>query len=667
MIRKLLIANRGEIAVRIARTCRRLGISVAGVHSTADRDSLHVRTLGESYEIGEAAPSKSYLNIDAILSAARRADADAVHPGIGFLAESPEFAAAVEKAGLTFVGPRAQSLADFGDKAMSKRFAVAAGVPIIEGTERPSADASFLAAAARATTLPLMLKAVAGGGGRGSRIVHSYDGLKGTVESAMREAQSAFGKPDLIIESFIASARHVEVQVVGDGKGGVIHLFERECSLQRRFQKIIEEAPAQHLTAAMRERITADAVRLASEVQYRSAGTFEFLVSGDRHYFLECNPRLQVEHTVTEEITGIDIVQLQLAVAADGALPVSQSDITIRGHAVQARLYAEDPARDFLPSTGRILAFDSQAANVRLETGVETGSEITPHYDSLLAKLIVHAPDRVSAFGRLRSAIRDTRVLGVETNLGLLAHLCGDPRVIADDVDNRYIDRELPRMQLGLKPDPISAAVVGAIELHQALPAPDGGPWRSRDLTSWRLPSDAEDSTKWLGALRLESQGESYSLQRAGAGRNRYTIGVNGQTFHVSLEQRDGDHYLVTTGGKTLLAQVARADEMVYLATPDGSLRFHVYHALDSEESSAAADGRVTSNMMGVIIKVNVAPGDRVAAGDTIMVQESMKMELTITAPCTGVVTDVLCGQGDLIERNAVVAEIEPEREEAAQ
>jgi len=666
MIRKLLIANRGEIAVRIARTCRRLGISVAGVHSTADRDSLHVRTLGESYEIGEAAPSKSYLNIDAILSAARRADADAVHPGIGFLAESPEFAAAVEKAGLTFVGPRAQSLADFGDKAMSKRFAVAAGVPIIEGTERPSADTSFLAAAARAMKLPLMLKAVAGGGGRGSRIVHSYDGLKGTVESAMREAQSAFGKPDLIIESFIASARHVEVQVVGDGKGGVIHLFERECSLQRRFQKIIEEAPAQHLTAAMRERITADAVRLASEVQYRSAGTFEFLVSGDRHYFIECNPRLQVEHTVTEEITGIDIVQLQLAVAADGALPVSQSDITIRGHAVQARLYAEDPARDFLPSTGRILAFDPQAANVRLETGVETGSEITPHYDSLLAKLIVHAPDRVSAFGRLRSAIRDTRVLGVETNLGLLAHLCGDPRVIADDVDNRYIDRELPRMQLGLKPDPISAAVVGAIELHQALPAPDGGPWRSRDLTSWRLPSDAEDSTKWLGALRLESQGESYSLQRAGAGRNRYTIGVNGQTFHVSLEQRDGDHYLVTTGGKTLLAQVARADEMVYLATPGGSLRFHVYHALDSEERSAAADGRVMSNMMGVIIKVNVAPGDRVAAGDTIMVQESMKMELTITAPCTGVVTDVLCGQGDLIERNAVVAEIEPEREEAA-
>jgi len=661
MLRKLLIANRGEIAIRIARTCRRLGIPVAGVHSTADRDSLHVRTLGESYEIGEAAPSKSYLNIDAILRAARKADADAIHPGIGFLAESPEFAAAVEEAGLIFVGPRARSLADFGDKAMSKRFAIAAGVPIIEGTEQPSADAKSLVAAAKAMTLPLMLKAVAGGGGRGSRIVHSYDGLEDAVESAMREARSAFGKPDLIIESFIASARHVEVQVVGDGKGRVIHLYERECSLQRRFQKIIEEAPAQHLSASMRERITADAVRMASEVQYRSAGTFEFLVSGDRHYFLECNPRLQVEHTVTEEITGIDIVQLQLAVAADGALPVSQSDITMHGHAVQARLYAEDPAQDFLPSTGRILAFDPPAANVRIETGVETGSEITPHYDSLLAKLIVHAPDRGSALGRLRSALRDTRVLGVETNLDLLAHLCGDPRVIADDFDNRYIDHELPRMQLGLKPDPSLAAVTGAIELHRALPAPDGGPWRSPDLASFRLPSDADDSTKWLGALHLESQGESYNLQRVGAGRSRYTIGVDGQTFHVSLDQRDGDRYLVTIGGKTLLVQVAHADGMVYLATPGGSLRFHVLHALDSEESSAAADGRVTSNMMGVIIKVNVAPGDRVAGGDTIMIQESMKMELTIAAPCTGVVTSVLCGQGDLIERNVLVAEIEPE------
>jgi 3-methylcrotonyl-CoA carboxylase alpha subunit len=666
MIRKLLIANRGEIAIRIARTCRHLGIPVAGVHSTADRDSLHVRTLGESYEIGEAAPSKSYLNIDAILKAAREAGADAIHPGIGFLAEAPEFAAAVEDAGLIFVGPRARSLADFGDKAMSKRFAIAAGVPIIEGTEQPSADANSLVDAAKAMTLPLMLKAVAGGGGRGSRIVHNYDGLKDAVESAMREAQSAFGKPDLIIESFIASARHVEVQVVGDGNGQVIHLFERECSLQRRFQKIIEEAPAQHLTAAMRERITADAVRLASEVKYRSAGTFEFLVSGDRHYFLECNPRLQVEHTVTEEITGTDIVQLQLAVAADGALPISQSDITTRGHAVQARLYAEDPAQDFLPSTGRILAFDAPAAHVRTETGVETGSEITPHYDSLLAKLIVHAPDRVSALGRLRSALKDMRVLGVETNLDLLAHLCGDARVISDDVDNRYIDRELPQMQLGLKPDPTLAAIAGAIELHQTLPAADGGPWRSPDLASFRLPSDAEDSTRWLGALRLESQGESYSLHRAGAGRNRYAIGVDGQTFHVSLDPRDGDRYFVTIGGKTLLAQVASADGQMYLATPGGSLTFHVVHALDKEERSAVADGRVTSNMMGVIIKVNVAPGDRVAEGDTIMVQESMKMELTIAAPCTGVVTGVLCGQGDLIERNAVVAEIEPERAEAA-
>jgi len=666
MIRKLLIANRGEIAIRIARTCRRLGIPVAGVHSTADRNSLHVRVLGESYEIGEAAPSKSYLNIEAILDAARRAGANAIHPGIGFLAESPEFAAAVEEARLIFVGPRSKSLADFGDKSMSKVFAVAAGVPIIEGTEKPSADTRTLVSSAEAMQLPIMLKAVAGGGGRGSRIIHSYDGLPEAVESAMREAQSAFGKPDLIIESFIASARHVEVQIVGDGKGHVIHLYERECSLQRRFQKIIEEAPAQHLSAPMRERITADAVRLASQVQYRSAGTFEFLVSGDRHYFLECNPRLQVEHTVTEEITGVDIVELQLRVAAEGALPINQADIAMRGHSVQARLYAEDPARDFLPSTGPILAFDPPAADIRLETGIETGSEITPHYDSLLAKLVVCAPDRQSALAQLRSAIMDTTVLGVETNLDLLAQLCGDPRVIADEVDNRYIDRELPQMQLGLKPEPVLAAVVGALELHQALALPDGGPWRSPDLTSWRLPSDAENGTKWLGALRLESRGESFALQRAGAGRNRYAIAVDGATFDVALDLRGGNRYLVTVGNKTFLAHAAIADGTVHLATPDGSLKFHVVHALESEGGSAAVDGRVMSNMMGVIIKVNVAPGDRVARGDTIMIQESMKMELTIAAPCTGVVTSVLCGQGDLIERNVLVAEIEPEAEEEA-
>jgi 3-methylcrotonyl-CoA carboxylase alpha subunit len=666
MIRKLLIANRGEIAIRIARTCRRVGIPFAGVHSTADRDALHVRDLRESYEIGEAAPSKSYLNIEAILNAARKAGADAIHPGIGFLAESPEFAAAVEDANLIFVGPRPKSLADFGDKSMSKAFAVAARVPIIEGTEQPSADVAFLVKSARTMKLPLMLKAVAGGGGRGSRIVHSYDGLAETVESAMREAQSAFGKPDLIIESFVASARHVEVQIVGDGHGRVIHLYERECSLQRRFQKIIEEAPARHLSDGMRECIIADAVRLASGVQYRSAGTFEFLVSGDSHYFLECNPRLQVEHTVTEEITGIDIVELQLRVAADGALPIEQADVAMHGHAVQARLYAEDPAREFLPSTGPILAFDPPITGLRLETGVETGSIVTPHYDSLLAKLVVHAPDRRSALGRLRSALMATTVLGVETNLDLLAQLCGDPHVIEDRVDNRYIDRVLPELRLGLAAAPEVVAVAGALELHLSLPVPDGGPWRSSNLGSWRLRSDGDDATRWLGALNVEARGQTFHLRRWAAGRNHYAITVDGEAFMVELAPLANDTYVVKVGEKTWVGRAVIAEGVVHLATPAGSLKLTLSNPLENEGAGSVADGRVMSNMMGVVIKVNVAPGDHVTKGQAIVIQESMKMELTILAPCSGVVKSVLCGAGEMIERNVLVVEIEPQAEEEA-
>ncbi|HET9628654.1 MAG TPA: biotin carboxylase N-terminal domain-containing protein [Novosphingobium sp.] len=661
MIRKLLIANRGEIAIRIARTCRRLGISVASVHSVADRDALHVREIGESYEIGESAPSSSYLNIAAILDAARSAGADAIHPGIGFLAESPEFAAAVEEAGFVFVGPRPQSLADFGDKATSKVFAIAAGVPIIQGTEEPSSDTPFLAARAKEMELPLMLKAVAGGGGRGSRIVHSHDGIADAIQSAMREAQSAFGRPDLIIETFIASARHVEVQVVGDGNGHVLHLFERECSLQRRFQKIIEEAPAQHLKPELREAITADAVRLAASVNYRSAGTFEFLVSGDRYYFLECNPRLQVEHTVTEEITGVDIVELQLRVAANGALPIDQSAVAMHGHAVQARLYAEDPAHEFLPSTGHVRVFVPPRGNVRVETGIESGSEITPHYDSLLAKIIVRADNRVAALAQLRNAIMDTTVLGVETNLGLLAALCADPCVIADDVDNRYIDRQLPGMFLGQAPEPFLAAVAGAIDFRAGLAAPDGGTWKSPEFTSWRMSDGADElSTDWLGATLFESRGHKYRMHRHALGKDRFAISVGEATFVIDLSEVEPGRFSARSGSRTILCRASVAGDAVFLAAASGAYKFLTANLLDGNGAGTASDGRVMSDMMGVVIKVNVKPGDEIELGDVIMLQESMKMELTIAAPCAGTVKAVHCGAGDMIERNVLVVEIEP-------
>lgn len=667
MIRKLLIANRGEIAIRVARTCRRLGIDVASVHSVADRDAMHVREIGESYEIGESAPSASYLNIAAILAAAKKAGADAIHPGIGFLAESPEFAAAVEDAGLIFVGPRPQSLADFGDKATSKVFATAAGVPIIEGTGEPSADTAFLVERAKGMQLPLMLKAVAGGGGRGSRIVHSHDGIADAIESAMREAKSAFGRADLIIESFVAAARHVEVQVVGDGNGKVLHLFERECSLQRRFQKIIEEAPAQHLTAGLREQITADAVRLAASVKYRSAGTFEFLVSGDRYYFLECNPRLQVEHTVTEEITGIDIVELQLRVAGEGALPIDQSAVAMNGHAVQARLYAEDPAQDFLPSTGTIHTFVPPTENVRLETGVVSGSEITPHYDSLLAKIIVRAGDRRSAFAQLRRALMETTVLGVETNLGLLAALSSDERVIADEVDNRFIDRELPAMRLGQAPEPAVVAIAGAIAFRAALAESDGGAWRSAQFTSWRAAdATGEAGTDWLGATLLEVRGEKYRLHRHALAPGQFAVMVDEERFLIDLAEIGPGQFTAAIDGRTITCRAWLDAGVVYLATASGAHKFVVKDLLAGNLSGTASDGRVMSDMMGLVIRVNVSPGDAVTAGDAIVLQESMKMELTIAAPCDGTVIAVHCQEGDMIERNVLVVEIEPTHQEEA-
>lgn len=661
MIKKLLIANRGEIAIRIARTCRRMGIPVASVHSVADRNALHVREVGESYEIGASAPSASYLNIAAILEAAQKAGADAIHPGIGFLAESPEFAAAVEAAGLIFVGPRPQSLADFGDKATSKQFAVAAGVPIIEGTGEPSADTAELAALARKMQPPLMLKAVAGGGGRGSRIVHDHDGIVDVIDSAMREAQSAFGRPDLIIETFVGSARHVEVQVVGDGNGQVLHLFERECSLQRRFQKIIEEAPAQHLSSSLRERITSDAVRLAASVNYRSAGTFEFLVSGDKYYFLECNPRLQVEHTVTEEITGIDIVELQLRVAAEAVLPIDQSDVSMSGHAVQARLYAEDPALDFLPSTGIVTVFAPPPGNVRIETGVESGSEISPFYDSLLAKIIVHAKDRRSAMAQLCNALIDTSVLGVETNLGLLAALSSDERVIADEVDNRFIDRELANIRLGQLPEPELVAVVGAIAFRASLPKPDGGAWRSSQLTSWRISDGADEvATDWLGATLLETRGQTYRLHRHAIGDDCFAVSVDGETFLIDLVEVEPGRFNATFDRRTITCRASLGGGSIHLATTSGAHKFKVKDLLESSGSGPVSDGRVMSEMMGVVIRVNVKPGDEVEAGNAIVLQESMKMELTIAAPCAGTVKAVHCREGDMIERNVLVVEIEP-------
>ena len=665
MIKKLLIANRGEIAIRIWRTCRKLGIPVATVHSSADRNGLHVRTIGESYEVGGAASSESYLNIPAIITAARLAGADAIHPGIGFLSESPEFCQAVEDAGLIFVGPRPETLEVFAHKGSAKIEAERLGVPVIGGDGKASDDVAFVTERVKAMELPVILKAAAGGGGRGSRVVHTLDGLVENVESAMREAKSSFGSGELIVETFIDRGRHIEVQVAGDGHGGVVHLFERECSLQRRFQKVLEEAPAEGLNPSTRANILADAVRLAEGVRYRGLGTIEFLVSGGRHYFLECNPRLQVEHCVTEEITGVDLVEVQLHIASTGSLPMVQDQISANGHAVQARVYAEDPANNFMGSTGPLLEVDFPKGGVRVEAGVDTGSEISPYYDSLLAKLIVLADGRGTALSRLSIALQDTIVLGVTTNLRFLRSLCENDSVRANEVDNRFIDRELDQINQTAEPDPaLIAATAAAKLLAHASARSATGLWGSPALIGWRLdigeiekPAEVSFTLAWGSRTFKITTGYS-------ANDGETVVFVDGDKFVVRLNELRPHRYSAAVNDNNFAFACVFDGELVHIHGPAESATLSLQSALVSDRQNRKSDGRVMSQMMGQVIKVSVKVGDTVAEGDVLLVQESMKMELSLSAPCAGEVVAVNCGVGDMLERNVQVVTIKPVEEQ---
>lgn len=664
LIQKLLIANRGEIACRIARTCRRLGVAVATVHSAADRDALHVRDIGESIAIGAAPASQSYLNAAAILRAAVQVGADAVHPGIGFLSEDPNFAEAVEAQGLIFVGPRPDTMRRFADKWAAKHEARQAKVPVIGGSEGSSSDAAAVERMIRGEMrLPVVLKAAAGGGGRGVRIVRSFDGLLGTIESAMREAQSSFGRPDLIVEEFVENARHLEVQVAGDGHGGAMHLFERECSLQRRFQKIIEEAPAANLSAELRERILADAVNLARRVDYRNLGTMEFLVAGDRHFFLECNPRLQVEHTVTEEITGLDLVEVQINIAVSGQLPLAQERVAANGHAIQARVYAEDSAAGFIPSTGRLQRVEFPQ-NLRVETGVETGSEITPHYDSMIAKLVAHGADRAQALDRLFAAVEQTIVFGVETNLGFLMRLLKHPVVRAGTADNRFIDRELMQATPAVPPEQGSVAVAAALLLaywNVAAPEDNVGLWTgSGDLLGWQYHDGSGVAPKVPAFSLTGTDGREWPVAIGPMTAEGLTVFIDGAALVVRLQPLLDGRYQVELGACIFTVAASMDDASVRLHGPFGALAFTVVPFLSLAAAAGTQGGQVLAPMMGVVAKVKVKPGDVVNKGDVLVVQESMKMELVIEASCAGTVAAVNCAEGDMVERHQVLIDITP-------
>lgn len=663
MFDKILIANRGEIACRIARTCQRLGVAVAGVHSSADADALHVKLIGESIEIGGAAASESYLRIDAVIDAAKATGARAIHPGFGFLAENAAFARAVEAAGLVFIGPTPEVIERLGDKASAKQEAEAAGVPIVPGSTTPSEDAAAIDRIVRELGLPVMLKAAAGGGGKGMRAVATLDGLAGEIESAMREAKNSFGYAGLIVEKLIEHGRHIEVQIAGDGKGNVIHLFERECSLQRRHQKLIEEAPAANLPAQLRERMAADAVRLGKRLNYRGVGTVEFILHGDSYYFLEVNPRLQVEHPVTEMVTGVDIVELMLRIAAGEGLPLTQQEVICRGHAVEARICAEDPANGFLPCTGEIAYVRFPAEGIRVETGVESGSSVTPYYDSMLAKLIAYAETRDEALDKLGRALDATSIFGITTNQAFLKSLLDLPATRDATFHTRLIDETIEQLT-GAKPvHDVEALAIGAcFWISRQRQMATNNPWQSHDLTGWHM-AVGDVGLSPIPVLHLETSGISAAIRFAPLQADgSMIVGINDDVLKVRLIPLDDDRFTAIVGARRDVVRIRQEQQSIFVHDRNGVHTMLALPYLSYISAAAETSGELRAPMTGMILKVNVAVGDRIKTGDVAAILESMKMELRISSETDGIVTAVNCRAGETVERNAIVAVVEAEQ-----
>jgi len=653
----VLVANRGEIAVRVIRTLRAVGTRSVAVYSDADVDARHVRDADVAVRIGPAAAAESYLSAARLVEAALATGAEAVHPGYGFLAENAAFARACAAAGLVFVGPPPEAIEAMGDKIRAKQTVEAAGVPVVPGRHTPGLTDDDLVAAAAEIGYPVLLKPSAGGGGKGMRQVTDPAALPEAIASARREARVSFGDDALLIERFVARPRHIEIQLLADAHGNVVHLGERECSLQRRHQKVVEEAPSVLLDAATRSRMGAAAVETARAVGYVGAGTVEFIVSADRpadFFFMEMNTRLQVEHPVTELVTGLDLVEWQLRVAAGEPLSFAQSDVRLDGHAVEARVYAEDPARGFLPSAGRVLALHEPVMpHVRVDSGLRTGTVVGTDYDPMLAKVIAWAPDRASALTRLDAALAETVVLGVRTNVEFLRALCVDADVVAGDLDTGLIGRRVGELvHDDVPPDvPAAAALARLAELEPVGPVTD--PF---DLPGgWRVGAPAWAS--WF--LRIDG-GEPIEVRARGrAAAAEIAVGsATPQPARVEC----GDGVLRTSyGGEIRRYSYAVDGDAVWLGR-DGRtwvVRSRERAAAAGREAAGLA-GPVTSPMPGTVTVVRVAAGDEVVAGQPLVVVEAMKMEHTVAAPVDGVVSEVLVQSGQQVAMDAPLAVVTP-------
>jgi 3-methylcrotonyl-CoA carboxylase alpha subunit len=673
MFEKILIANRGEIACRVARTARRMGIRTGAVYSDADANALHVLVCDEARRLGPAPPRESYLNRDAIIAIAKATGAQAIHPGYGFLSENEAFAAAVAAAGLIFIGPPPAAIRAMGSKSESKRIMGKAGVPLVPGYHGDDQDDKRLAHEAGAIGYPVLIKASAGGGGKGMRIVERGDDFASALASARREAKSSFGDDAVLLERYLTAPRHIEMQIFADAHGNCVHLFERDCSVQRRHQKILEEAPAPGMTNERRRAMGSAAVAAAKAIGYVGAGTVEFIVEDARNdrsafYFMEMNTRLQVEHPVTEMITGLDLVEWQLRVAAGEPLPLAQDKIEIHGHAIEARIYAEDPERGFLPSIGQVVHLRAPAASpeVRIDTGVRSGDEISRYYDPMIAKLIAHGDDRESALRRLAIALAEYQIVGVATNVSFLGRVLAHEAFARGRIDTGLIVRHHDALfPAAAAPSPtvLAVAALGEVSvLREAARARASGdrwsPWQLVD--AWWLNTDDHAL-----AFTFESAGTQYPV-RVRTADAAFSIDI-GESTHAAAAERRGGDLAVDFDGARFTATVVPVGDERHVFCAGQAYRLRLVDALSHAGEDELHADHLVAPMSGTVISVLVQPGDAVARGAPLMILEAMKMEHTIIAPAAGTVSAINFRVGDQVQEGADLIDLdEPPAESAA-
>jgi 3-methylcrotonyl-CoA carboxylase alpha subunit len=647
MFSSVLIANRGEIACRIARTGKRLGLRTIAVYSVADAGALHTRLCDEAYCIGGAPPRESYLSIARLIETAKHAKAGCIHPGYGFLSENADFAEACEQAGIVFVGPPVEAIRAMGLKDRAKALMEKARVPVVPGYHGERQDTKFLKEKAYEIGYPVLIKPAAGGGGRGMRRVDKHADFETALEGAVRESQSSFGSSRVLVEKYIASPRHIEVQIFADNHGNTVHLGERDCSLQRRHQKVIEEAPAPGMTPELRAQIGGTAVEAARAVGYSGAGTVEFVADGTKglragaFWFIEMNTRLQVEHPVTEEVTGLDLVEWQFRVAAGEKLPLTQDEIKIGGHAVEARVYAEDPQHGFLPSTGTLVALQLPD-DIRVDSGVEQGGEVTPFYDAMIAKLIAHAPTREAALDRLAGALDRTLIAGVRSNVAFLANLCRAPEFRQGKVDTGFIDRNLETLGAVPQQRDLAAAALGAAHLLNATGTDATLPDDEVDCGS---PWDARDGFQ-LGGVRSVA----------------IPVLIDGESADATVTYtKDGPRIAIAGVAPAADAKVFAASPDAYVVRHGRQTRVRLKDFSAPAAGASGGDGVVKAPMHGKVLELLAQAGESVAPGQRLAVIEAMKMEHTLRAPFAGKVMQVSAATGDQVVEGAPIMVIEPE------